>query len=150
PEMINDCEDFLEGPDKNSPIELIEESKIRFKGEESSSTSSIIDDILDDEVEKIKELIDNFKTILGTDKLEVNEKSYFLSKVNFIMSAMIKITDFAEEDFLEKIKAEAEAEKDAVEIGFLPKRRETFMKNKQKVESLAWDNEGYPLGIREF
>lgn len=127
-ELLNDCEDFIEGPDKNYPIELLEEVKIRLKGEESTSTSSIIDDILDEKIDQIKELIDNFKTILLTDKLETGEKAYFIEKINFIMSAMIKVTDWAEDDFTEKVILEQEAEKDETQIGFIPKRREMHLK----------------------
>lgn len=112
--------DFEEVPvfDKNY-IELMKaEFKERIKENDSTDISATIDDALDEEITKITELLDSYKNILLTDKLEQGETGYFLARMSKVMNTMRVITDMAEEDYNEKILLEDQKEVDDYNAGF--------------------------------
>lgn len=92
--------------DKNYKDIISQEFKERIKGEDSMTISHIIDDALDEEVEKVSELLTYFKDSLLINKTHPKEKGFYLSQIAAILKTMEAITDSAEEEYKEKILLE--------------------------------------------
>ena len=93
--------------------------KERIKNDTARDISATIDDALDEEMQRITEIIESYKNILLTDQLEPQESSYFLEKISKIMKTMRILTNMAEEDYNEKALMEDQADIDDYNSSFL-------------------------------
>lgn len=113
--------------DKNYKETTNEEFRLKLKGEDTNSITHILDDSLDEEIEKITELATYFKDNLIMNKPHEKEIGLYLSQIANILKTMEKITDTAEEDYEEKMILEKEEEEQDIadyNAGFFPPKGE--------------------------
>ena len=82
--------------------ETVTAFKERIKEESSTEITHSIDDALDEELDKISELITDYKNTLLAEKLTDNDLSFYSSQIFRITKAMKAITDIADHDYKEK------------------------------------------------
>jgi hypothetical protein len=92
----------------------VEEQSAIFKElistEDSNAITHLIDDALDAEVEKIAEIISNYKNDLIENKFNYGEEVNYSSQIYRIIRTMKELTNIAEKDFDEKLDMEEELE----------------------------------------
>ena len=139
--------------DKNYEELMKAEFKERIKENESTDISATIDDALDEEVTKITELVESYKGILVTDKLEQNEQSYFVGRIAKIMKTMRSLTDIEEEDYKEKLAIEEQKEIEEYNVGFDPTYATGYIPNTCKTEDeleKEWEKRRQNYHNREY
>lgn len=109
-----DYQDLTMYSEKSYSEEKEKDIKELLKDSSTGEITHQIDDSLDEELEKIADLVSNFKNILLTDKLENGEEMYYVDQISVILKAMAKMADTADEIYLEK---DIEEIQEDVEIG---------------------------------
>ena len=99
--------------DKNYQANTCEEFKAKMKAEDALSITHIIDDALDEEVEKITDIVGSFKTTLNANKVDTPTENFFIAQVAKIIKTMTAMTDIAEIQYREMKLLEEEEEKEA-------------------------------------
>jgi len=84
--------------------------KERTKDEESSAIPKIVEDSLEDEIDKITEILGEYKEALLCEKFEDRDIFYYSSQIFRITKAMKVITELAEQDCRNKLDMEEELE----------------------------------------
>jgi hypothetical protein len=106
--------------DKKYKERKAEEFKFQLKGSDSGAIKRQIDETLEEEVEKITELADNFKEICLANKIQDPERGFFLSQIANLFKTMEILTDLASEEYAKAQKIEDQEEVDSYNQGFLP------------------------------
>lgn len=152
-------EDIPLGPDKNYAEEMLEEVKDELKDQESDGIPIMIDALMQDELDKINEILSAYKDILLSDKLGNQERGYFVQKIAQIMKAMNMVVDAGEEEYDNKKKEEIEKELEDYNTGFFPKAAKNIgfkdvCKSVAPYEYLGNDDyddyDRHPRGVMEF
>jgi predicted glutamine amidotransferase len=99
--------------DKNYQATTCEEFKGKMKAEDALSITHIIDDSLDEEVEKITDIVTSFKTTLIANKVDAPTENFFIAQVAKIIKTMTVMSDIAEIQYREMKLLEEEEEKEA-------------------------------------
>ena len=112
--------------DKNYKETLCEQFRYQLKGCSSGAIKNQISDTLDEEVEKIEELIASFKDICQSNKIEDAERNFFLAQIATYFKGMESITDIASEEYEKAQKLEEAEEIADYNIGFVQSGSEDF------------------------
>ena len=92
----------------------IEEAKAniteKIKTEDTNAITHIIDDSLDAEIEKIAEILSEYKACLQYKRFDDREIFYYSSQIFRITKAMKEMTDIADKDYEEKLELEEDLE----------------------------------------
>jgi len=119
-------DDMVNDQDVSPPInqtryirEACIDIKEALKETNANQISHIIDDKLDDQVTAITELINEFKSIVYTDKLHKDEITWYINQIGILMKTMTFITNIAEATYEKKsLKEERENQSDFHEEDF--------------------------------
>lgn len=106
--------------DKNYKETACEEFRYKIKGSNTNTITSVLDDTLDEEIEKIADLCTNFKEICTTNKIELPERNFFISQIANLFKTMEAITDIASDEFLIAQQKEDEDDIRDYNVGFEP------------------------------
>jgi len=86
--------------DKKYKENLCEEFSFQLKGSATNEIKRQITEKLEEEVEKITELAENFKDICQSSKIQDPERNFFLAQIANQFKAMEAITDIASEEYI--------------------------------------------------
>ena len=111
PEEDEDIPPYIE---KGYIGEMAIELKNKLKDATTTEITHIIDDTLDEEMDKISEIVTGYKNALLKDHLETDEEEFFCEQVNKIIETMKVLTNVADNEYKEKglIEMQEEYEKD--------------------------------------
>lgn len=136
--------------DKRYKENLCEEFKYQLKGCSAGAIKNQISDMLDEEVEKIEELIGNFKDICQSNKIEDAERNFFLAQIATFFKSMEAITDIASEEYQKAQAIEDTAEIADYNIGFVQTGSEEFDVGSRHYDGVTHIHGGrYGQGIRD-
>lgn len=99
--------------DKNYKETACEEFRFKIKNEDSRGITSVIDDALDEELERITDIMESYKKMLNQNTVNIATRNFYIAQVAIITHTMAALADIAEEDYTEKKLIEEEEEKQA-------------------------------------
>ena len=113
-QKMNDYDDSPPYIEKGYVTDMAKELKQKLKEADTTEITHIIDDTLDEEIEKISEIITGYKNTLLKDHLEKEEEQFFCEQINKIIETMKVLTNVAENEYKEKglIEMQEESVKD--------------------------------------
>lgn len=124
-----DYEDVPIYSEKSYTSEIITDLKGDLKDASTTEITHLVDDKLDEEMEKIAEVVTSFKNILLTDRLEDKEEVFFCEQVYRLMTTMKAIADTADDEYKEKALLEAQAEAESYNGAWMPENREEVIEH---------------------
>jgi hypothetical protein len=120
--------------------------KEKIKEDSSMEITHTLDDALDEELEKVTELVTDYKNTLLTERLSNDNLSFYSSQIFRITKTMKQITDIADEDYKEKLLLEEQEVAD-YNAGW-PDVPETKKEVEREAMMKAYEND--MMGYRDY
>ena len=100
--MMADDVIFSEIAGKNYPETRATEFKELIKNHDARGTAELAEDALDEEMDKISEILSEYKTNIMVEKFKNREEFNYSTQIFKIVKAMREIADIADTEYLEK------------------------------------------------
>lgn len=136
-------EDKPEELEKTYQDDLITTAKFQLKDTDSDEMARETEEMIDTEIEKAVEIMNTYKNIGMTQKIHIEDTSYFIRQLATIMNGIRKLMDECEDMYDEKKKTEKDKEEAYNNTGYIAKRHD-HGRGFSKVHREAIPEDGYP------